>query len=94
MVDTIQMSGKLSGMETISVRDLQKNLKHTLARVQRGATLRVTQRRQTVAELSPARPSAAPKAWPDLRVRAEGVLGKRVVSPGAARQILADRGDW
>ena len=84
----------MSGMETISVRDLQKNLKHTLARVQRGATLRVTQRRQTVAELSPARPSAAPKAWPDLRVRAEGVLGKRVVSPGAARQILADRGDW
>lgn len=88
------MSGKLSGMETITVRDLQKNLKHTLARVQRGASLRVTRRRQTVAELVPARPTGAPKPWPDLKARAETVLGKRVVSPGAARQILADRGDW
>ncbi len=80
-------------METISVRDLQKNLKHTLARVQRGTTLRVMRRRQAVAELIPARPSVAHKPWPDLRARAERVLGKRVVAPGAAWQILADRGD-
>ena len=88
------MSGKLSGMESISVRELQKNLKRTLARVQRGATLRVTRRRQTVAELRPVRPMNSPKPWPDLKARAESVLGKRVVSPGAARQILADRSDW
>lgn len=88
------MSGKLSGMETINVRDLQKNLRQTLARVQRGTTLRVMRRRQAVAELIPARPSVAPKPWPDLRARAERVLGQRVVAPGAAEQLLAARGDW
>lgn len=85
------MSGKLSGMETISVRDLQKNLKHTLARVQRGASLRVTRRHQVVAQLTPVSATGAPEPWPDLRARAESVLGKRVVVPGAAEQILADR---
>ncbi len=81
-------------METINVRDLQKNLRQTLARVQHGTTLRVMRRRQAVAELIPVRPMAAPKAWPDLRARAERVLGKRVVTPGAAEQLLAARGDW
>lgn len=88
------MSGKLSGMNTVTVRELQKNLKGALLRVQRGATLRVTRRRKVVAELGPARPTAVPAAWPDLKARAERVLGRRVIRPGAAEEILAGRGDW
>lgn len=92
IVDKTALSDKLSGMETITVRELQKNLRQTLARVQRGATLRVTRHRRVVAEIGPARPAEAPKAWPDLQARAESVLGRRVLSPGAAQQILDDRG--
>jgi antitoxin (DNA-binding transcriptional repressor) of toxin-antitoxin stability system len=88
------MSGKLSGMETVTVRELQKNLKQALLRVQRGATLRVTRRRKVVAQLGPAQPAATARPWPDLRARAEGVLGRRVVKPGAADEILSGRGDW
>lgn len=88
------MSGILSGMETITVRELQKNLKQALQRVQRGVSLRVTRRRKTVAQLTPAPASPPLKPWPDLRLRAEAVLGKRVVSPGAADLIARDRGDW
>lgn len=87
------MSDNLSGMETITVRALQKNLKQTLARVQRGASLRVTRHRQLVAEIHPVRPADAPKPWPDLGARAERVLGKRVIAPSASAQILSDRGD-
>ncbi len=85
------MSGKLSGMETVSVRELQKNLKGALLRVQRGATLRVTRRRKVVAQLGPAQPAGAAKAWPDLKSRAESVLGRKVLRPGAADEILAGR---
>jgi len=88
------MSGKLSGMDTITVRELQKSLKHALVRVERGATLQVMRRKKVVAQLGPAHPAGAPKPWPNLRARAESVLGKRVVKPGAADQILSDRGDW
>jgi len=88
------MSGILSGMETITVRDLQKNLKRTLARVEHGTSLQVTRRRQAVAQLGPVRPTAKARPWPDLRARAEAVLGKRRISPGAAAQIVAERGPW
>ncbi|MBI2517835.1 MAG: hypothetical protein HYV95_13105 [Opitutae bacterium] len=80
-------------MNTVTVRELQKNLKGALLRVERGATLRVTRRRKVVAEIGPARPSAATKGWPDLRARAESVLGKRVLRTEAADEVLAGRGD-
>lgn len=87
------MSGKLSGMNTVSVRELQKNLKGALLRVQRGATLQVTRRRKVVAEIGPARAPSAAQKWPDLKARAERVLGRRVLKTGAADEILAGRGD-
>jgi antitoxin (DNA-binding transcriptional repressor) of toxin-antitoxin stability system len=87
------MSGKLSGMESVTVRELQKNLKGALLRVQRGATLRVTRRRRTVAQLGPAPVAAPVKPWPDLKARAEGVLGRRVLRSGAADEILVGRGE-
>jgi antitoxin (DNA-binding transcriptional repressor) of toxin-antitoxin stability system len=87
------MSGILSGMETVTVRELQKNLKSALVRVQRGATLSVTRRRKVVAQLGPAKATTSSKPWPDLRARAESVLGKRVLKSGAADEILAGRGE-
>ncbi len=88
------MSGKLSGMDTVTVRELQKNLKQALIRVQRGATLRVTRRRKVVAQIGPAQTVGATKPWPDLGARAERVFGKRVLKKGAADVILAGRGEW
>jgi antitoxin (DNA-binding transcriptional repressor) of toxin-antitoxin stability system len=40
-------------MSTVTVRELQKNLKRTLLRVERGETLQITRRRRTVARLTP-----------------------------------------
>lgn len=88
------MSGKLSGMDTVTVRELQKNLKQALIRVQRGATLRVTRRRKVVAQIGPPQTGVAAKPWPDLDARAERVLGKRVLKSGAGDVILSGRGDW
>ncbi len=88
------MPGILSGMDTVTVRELQKNLKQALIRVQRGATLRVTRRRKVVAQLGPVPSAGAAKPWPDLGARAERVLGKRVLKSGGAEQILSGRGDW
>jgi len=88
------MPGKLSGMDTVTVRELQKNLKGALVRVQGGATLRVTRRRKVVAQLGPAPVSPAVKPWPDLKARAESVLGKGVRKTGGADEILAARGAW
>lgn len=87
------MSGKMSGMETITVRELQKNLKGALEKVQRGAKLRVTRRRKVVAEISPPRVSEPSAPWPDLAARARSVMGRRILKKGAADEIIAARGD-
>jgi antitoxin (DNA-binding transcriptional repressor) of toxin-antitoxin stability system len=87
------MSGKMSGMETITVRELQKNLKGALEKVQRGAKLRVTRRRKVVAEISPPQVSEPSGPWPDLAARARSVMGRRILKKGAADEIIAARGD-
>ena len=57
-------------MSTVTVRELQKNLKRTLLRVERGETLQITRRRRTVARLTPeivpTTPTSKPEPWPDL----------------------------
>jgi len=78
---------------TITVRELQKDLKRVLARVERGQTLQVTRRRRPVAVLAPARPVAT-EPWPDLDARARAVLGDRVVSPSPSELVTRDRGSW
>jgi hypothetical protein len=55
--------------------------------------LSVTRRRKVVAQLGPAQTATPLKPWPDLRARAESVLGKRVLKSGAADEILAGRGE-
>ena len=87
------MSDIMSDMgSSISVRELQKDLKRVLARVARGQTLEVTRRKRPVAILAPPRTAAA-KPWPDLDERARSVLGDRVISPPPSQLIAAERGE-
>lgn len=79
--------------KTVSVRELQQNLKRVMARVEQGQVIEVTRRRRPVARLTPVRPSAARAAWPDLEARAKAVFGDRLVAPGAAQGVLDARGD-
>jgi prevent-host-death family protein len=89
------MHDKMSNMarSTVSVRELQQNLKRVMARVERGETVEVTRRRRPVARLAPVRPATAVSPWPDLEARTRAVFGKRVIKPSAADIIRDDRGE-
>lgn len=89
-------SYKMSGMDTVtvSVRELQQNLKRVLARVERGQIVEVTRRRRPVARLTPA-PAVGPvEPWPDLDARAREVFGDRVLGTAATDAIDEGRGKW
>jgi len=77
---------------SITVRELQKDLKRVLARVERGQTLQVTRRHRPVAVLAPLRADVA-EPWPDLDTRARSVLGDRVISPAPSELVAWERGD-
>ena len=77
---------------SISIRELQQNLKRVLARVERGQVIEVT-RRRPVARLEPMRSGSPTAPWPDLEARARAVFGKRVVTPGGADAVAEGRGD-
>ena len=81
-------------MKSVSVRDLQQNIKNVIDRVERGESIHVTKRRRVVACLTPARDAQRPSPWPDLEKRARAVLGDRVVTPPPSAQVSRDRGDW
>jgi prevent-host-death family protein len=78
---------------TVSVRELQQNLKRVLARVERGETVEVTRRRRPVARLAPVRATRPLSAWPDLDARARAVFGERVIAPGGAEVVIEERGE-
>lgn len=78
---------------TISIRELQQNLKRVIARVERGQVIEVTRRRRPVARLAPIGSTAAPSPWPDLAARARAVFGDRIVGLGGARVVIESRGD-
>ena len=78
---------------TVSIRELQQNLKQVLARVELGQTIDVTRRRRPVAQLTPIRHSARRAAWPDLEARAKAVFGNRVVRTSASQAVLDARGE-
>jgi len=87
-------------MPTVTVRELQKNLKHALLRVERGETLQITRRRRPVARLTPDITSTASKKkfepWPDLAARSAKIMalnpkGKPV---DAAQLVIDSRGIW
>ena len=88
------MSYKMSDMQkaSISIRELQQNLKRVLARVERGQVIEVTRRRRPVARLAPMRSGSPTAPWPDLDTRARAVFGKRVVTPGGVDAVSEGRG--
>ena len=78
---------------TVSVRELQQNLKRVMARVERGQEIEVTRRRRPVARLTPVGPSATRWPWPDLDARAKSVFGDRVIAPSALEIVIEGRGE-
>jgi prevent-host-death family protein len=89
------MSYKLSYMakKSVSVRELQQNLKRVMARVERGETVEVTRRRKPVARLAPMKASGPMAPWPDLKARRRAVFGDRIVTPGASDMVIQGRED-
>ena len=81
------------GRVSISVRELQQNLKRVIARVERGETVEITRRRKPVAHLAPVKPTRALAPWPDLRARRRAVFGDRVVTPGGSDAVIVGRDD-
>jgi len=81
------------GKASVSVRELQQNLKRVMARVERGETVEVTRRRRPVARLAPVRAHRPVSAWPDLEARARAVFGGRIITPGGSDVVIEDRGD-
>ena len=77
---------------TVSIRELQQNLKRVMARVERGQVIEVTRRHRPVARLAPVRATVSPQPWPDLDARAKVVFGDRIVTPGGAELVIEERG--
>ena len=78
---------------SVSVRELQQNLKRVLARVERGETIAVTRRHKPVARLAPAKPTRPTAPWPDLKARRRAVFGERIVEPGGSDVVIDGRDD-
>jgi len=91
----VTISYKMSDMRktSVSIRELQQNLKRVLARVERGEVVEVTRHRRPVARLAPLEADGPLSAWPDLEERSRAVFGDRVVTPGGAALVIEDRGE-
>jgi len=88
-----EMSGKLSDMGNVTVRELQQQTKSVIERVEHGEIIEVLRRRRPVARLSPVPQHQKPGAWPDLAKRVRDVFGKRTIKPGASRAVVDARGE-
>lgn len=90
-----ELSYKMSYMRkaTISIRELQQNLKRVMARVERGQVIEVTRRRRPIARLAPLRSAGPLSPWPDLDERVHAVFGDRVVKPDPSAMVIENRGD-
>ncbi len=78
---------------SVSVRELQQNLKRVIARVERGEVIEVTRRRRPVARLTPLRAAGPLSPWPDLDERARTVFGDRLITPGGSQVVIEGRGE-
>lgn len=83
----------MSKTDSVSVRELQQNLKRVMARVERGRTIEITRRRRPVARLEPLRPDGEPATWPDLEARTKKAFGDRTVAPGGSAAVVDGRGE-
>jgi prevent-host-death family protein len=89
------MSDKMYEMAkiSVSVRELQQNLKAVMNRVERGETVEVTRHRRPVMRLTPVKLPAPAQPWPDLEARTRAIFGKRVLSTGGATVVIEGRGE-
>jgi prevent-host-death family protein len=78
---------------SVSMRELQQNLKRVIARVEKGETVDVTRRRRPVARLAPAKATRPLSGWPDLQARTHSVFGDRVISRGGSDVVIEGRGE-
>ena len=78
---------------TVSMRELQQNLKKVIERVERGETVYLSKRRRVVARLVPAVESRPVAPWPDLEARARAVFGDRMITPSPSAELIKDRGE-
>lgn len=85
------MSCIMHDMRSVSVRELQREIKDILDRVEKGESVEITRRGRPVAQLAPAK--HAPEPWPDLTARTRGVMGRRRIIPPPSRQLSDDRGE-
>ena len=81
-------------MKSVSVRELQQNIKRVIDQVEQGQVVEVTRRRRVVARLTPARAASKRVVWPDLEKRARAVLGPGTIEPPPSEQVAKDRGRW
>jgi prevent-host-death family protein len=86
------MSCMMYDMKDVSVRELQREIKAILDRVERGESVAITRRGRPVARLVPAEPAGV-EPWPDLAARARHVMGARRITPPPSRQLSDDRGE-
>lgn len=89
------LSYTMSDMQkvSISIRELQQNLKRVMARVERGQVIEVTRRRRPVARLVPMRSAHATSPWPDLEARSRSVFGRRVLGTEGTDAVSEGRGE-
>lgn len=89
------MSDKMYDMSkvTVSVRELQQNLKAVMSRVERGETVEVTRHRRPVMRLAPVKSTAPAQPWPNLDARTRAVFGNRVLPTGGAAIVIEGRGE-
>ena len=76
---------------TVSIRELQQNLKRVMARVERGEVVEVTRRNRPVARLAPVRATSPASEWPDLEARTRAVFGDRVITPVGSDAVSEGR---
>lgn len=86
------MSCIMSDMENVPARELQREIKAILDRVEKGESVQITRRGRPVARLVPTKPGRT-QPWPDLDARAKAVLGKRRLEPPPSQQLSRDRGE-
>jgi len=79
------------GKSSVSIRELQQNLKRVMARVERGETVEVTRRQKPVARLAPVTLRAPTAPWPDLTARRRAVFGDRIIAPGGSEVVIEGR---
>ena len=80
--------------QTVSIRDLQQNLREVIERVERGQVIEITRRRKPVALLAPLKGTGTVSPWPDLEARTRSVFGDRIITPGGSDLVVKERGNW